>query len=1031
MVRRIEVALKPQFHDPQAMRLLAQIKSDFALNNLDDLRRVHAYTFENDISDYDAQFIAKEVFSDAISEHFCLDDAVDKNFEGAIEVGFRPGVKDNVGDTSKAAVEEALSRKIEGRIYTSTLYLFYGEFPLEMAQRIASSVLCNPLIEQWRTLEPSQIKNYYSSLYVPKTGENTKGEITVIQLPDDEKELEKISKRRLLSLNTEEMLAIKKYFENPSTIKIREELGLSRYPGDIELEAIAQTWSEHCKHKIFNAQIEYCEFAAQTNAISHSKIRQKKSSNAKAIEAKNSVLGKTAQTKENSANSAPIKKEEIDSLFKTYIRGTTNKIASAQNYLLSIFEDNAGIITIDSNWALALKAETHNTPSALDPFGGALTGILGVNRDVLGAGLGAKPIFNTDIFCFASPFYKGKIPPRLLHPKRVFEGVRAGVEKGGNASGIPTINGSIVFDERYLGKPLVYCGTGGIMPRKLKDGRECHKKEAKSGDRIFMVGGRIGKDGIHGATFSSVELNETSPTSAVQLGDPFTQKIMLDFLIASRDLGLHNALTDNGAGGLSSSVGEMAQMTNGALLHLERCPLKYPGLDPWEIFVSESQERMSVAVPAKKSGEFAALAAHYGVEATDIGEFTSDGCLKIFYHNKMIFCLDLKFLHEGYPRMHLMAEYMPKVFEDEEFEMPKDLCKELHKMLALPNICSKEYVVRQYDHEVQGTSVIKPMCGKNATGPSDGAVLQPLFESNVAIVASHGICPRYSDYDAYDMAQMAVDEAARNYVATGGDLSHWAALDNFCWPDPIESKTNPDGKQKLAQLVRANKALAEICIAYSLPLVSGKDSMKNDYSNGGIKISVPPTLLVSICGVLKDARKAVSTDFKNSGDIIYILGKTYNELGASEYYLMHQAAAKNAPKVRIEQNILLYKKLHAAMQKGLVNSAHDCSDGGLAVALAECSIGGAIGAHINLNAVPREAGMRDDKILFSESAGRIIATVSGKNSAEFEKLMQGSEFAKIGEVISGEEFSIGCTNCAPIKTSVQELEKSFKKTFDW
>ncbi len=1051
MVCRIEVALKTEFADAKAAGLAAKMRADYGLDGLADIHRAQVYSFEDDLSQPEAHQVAKELLADALSQKFSINQPVEINFTGAIEIGFRPGVKDNVGETARQAAGEAIGRTLEGGVYTSTLYFFYGDVKLDeaLAKRIAEGLLCNPLIERHRLVLPHDLGGYYAGLILPKAGMAAKGSVFEVPLPDDENELERLSKRRLLALDAREMKAIAAHYRNEDVRRERAAAGLSIHPTDVELECIAQTWSEHCKHKIFNALIDYEE-------------KEGKMEDGKGAWTTTSAKNhKFADKKTKSTQKKKTAHKRIDSLFKTYIAGATHRITAAKPYLLSVFEDNAGVIALDDDWALAVKVETHNTPSALDPYGGALTGILGVNRDVLGTGLGAKPIFNTDVFCFADPFYEGAIPPRLMHPRRVFEGVRAGVEKGGNASGIPTVNGSIYFDDRYLGKPLVYCGTGGLMPRNLSEGRKGHEKHVKAGERIFMVGGRVGKDGIHGATFSSEGLNEGSPTSAVQLGDPFTQKKMIDFLLESRDKNLHSGLTDDGAGGLSSSVGEMARLTNGAVLHLERCPLKYPGLDPWEIFVSESQERMTVAVPVDKAGEFVALAAEHGVEATDLGEFTSSGYLEVRYHNHTVAHLDLKFLHEGLPRMHLEAEWTePQIEEpsDEELadsdmdedpgsspvgnptrgpstgrsEAANNPTRALLELLARPNICSKESVIRQYDHEVQGMSVIKPLCGKGASGPSDAAVLQPLPDKPMGIAVSHGICPRASDIDPHGMAQLAVDEAVRNYIATGGDPTHWGALDNFCWPDPVQSAKNPDGKLKLAALVRANQGLFEACIAYSLPLVSGKDSMKNDYAHSGIKISVPPTLLVSLCGVMKDAGRAVSSDFKQAGDVIYVLGRTYDELGASEYYALFGQLGANLPRVRLEDNIRLYHHLHRAMEQGLAASAHDCSDGGLAVALAECAIGGQLGCRTHLEHLLREPGMSEARMLFSESAGRFVVSVHPADCAAFESMMHGTPFCRIGTVLEETEFVIGASQAGKgVKTTLSELEKSFKNTITW
>ena len=461
-----------------------------------------------------------------------------------------------------------------------------------------------------------------------------------------------------------------------------------------QVEAIAQTWSEHCKHKIFNARIDYHD-----------------------------PEGKV---------------QRIDSLFNSYIKRATEEIRRAmgeKDWCVSVFKDNAGVIRFNRDWNVVFKVETHNSPSALDPYGGALTGIVGVNRDPFGTGKGSKLIFNVDTFCFAPPDYSKPLPPRLLHPKRIYEGVREGVEHGGNKSGIPTVNGSIVFDDRYAGKPLVYCGTGGIMPRVIL-GEPSHIKQAKPGDRIVMTGGRIGKDGIHGATFSSEELHEESPTSAVQIGDPITQKRMTDFLLRARDLGLYHAITDNGAGGLSSSVGEMAQDCNGFRMDLGQAPLKYPGLDPWEILLSEAQERMTLAVPPEKIDRFLALAKKMDVEATVLGEFTSSGKFHIIYGGKTVAYLDMDFLHNGNPKMELRARWQPRVNPEPQSPDPEDLTPYLKRILSRYNVSSKESVIRQYDHEVQGGSVTKPLVGAFNDGPGDAAVVRPLLDSWEGLVIS-------------------------------------------------------------------------------------------------------------------------------------------------------------------------------------------------------------------------------------------------------------------------------------------------------
>ena len=516
---------------------------------------------------------------------------------------------------------------------------------------------------------------------------------------------------------------------------------------------------------------------------------------------------------------------------------------------MSVFHDNAGLVRFDENWLFALKAETHNSPSALDPYGGALTGIVGCNRDIMGAGLGCKCIFNTDVFCFAPPDYSGSIPDRLMHPRRVLRGVHRGVKDGGNQSGIPDVNGAFVFHDRFLGKPLVFCGTGGMIPATVA-GRPSHEKGARPGDRIVMCGGRIGKDGIHGATFSSEELHEGSPATAVQIGDPITQKKMADFLLEARDLGLFTSITDNGAGGLSSSIGEMAETPGGAEIHLDRAPLKYAGLAPWEIFLSEAQERMSLAVAPDRLDALLALAKRREVEATDLGVFTDSGRLDCYYDGALIGALDMAFLHDGVPVMQLKAVWNPPEATPDIEIIDDDWTVALKRVLGTYNVCSKESFVRMYDHEVLAQSVLKQFQGEENDGPGDAAVIRPVPDSNRGVAVACGIYPKYSDLDAYAMMACAVDEAVRNLVCVGGAIGRIAGLDNFCWPDPIQSDKTPDGEYKLAQLVRCCEALYETCVAYDIPLISGKDSMKNDYTLGDPKISIPPTVLFTATALL-------------------------------------------------------------------------------------------------------------------------------------------------------------------------------------
>ena len=623
MPHRIEVCLKQSLPDPAGRRIASRIESDLGFK-LDGLKVVDSFIIDMDLDEATLQTLAEEVFRDPVIQEVTIDQPLNLPFDWLVEVGYRPGVTDNIGRTAREAVERTLNmqERSAGGVYSRKLYFFKGRLTRDEVSHIAKDLLANDLIQTSQVFSPSDDR---SLINVPIV--KSKAEILVreIDLDISDDELCRISREGVLALNLEEMKTIQRFLNGQEFVDQRKKHGLSYRITDCELEVLAQTWSEHCKHKIFNAIIDYEED------------------------------GKVVQ---------------IDSLFKSYVQRATKDIRQKlgdRDFCLSVFKDNAGVIRLDDDWNLVVKVETHNSPSALDPYGGALTGIVGVNRDPFGTGLGCRLIFNTDVFCFAPPDYNGIIPPRLLHPKRVFEGVREGVEHGGNKSGIPTVNGAVVFDERYLGKPLVYCGTGGLMPATI-NGKPAHVKKANPGDRIVMTGGRIGKDGIHGATFSSEELHEGSPATAVQIGDPITQKRMTDFLLMARDRGLYSSITDNGAGGLSSSIGEMALESGGARILLDRAPLKYPGLQPWEILLSEAQERMTVAVPPDKLTEFMALAKKLDVEATELGEFTDDGYFTVYWHDATIAYLPLSFLHDGVPQMRLRAKW----------EVPRNTVPNLH-----------------------------------------------------------------------------------------------------------------------------------------------------------------------------------------------------------------------------------------------------------------------------------------------------------------------------------------------------------------
>jgi phosphoribosylformylglycinamidine synthase len=996
MLARIQVGLKPAITDSFGIATARKIRADLGLP-IEAVRTIKVFTVAADISGEQLQASAAGPFCDPVTQQWSLGPLAldqDLDFDWLIEVGFRPGVTDNEGRTASQAIEVMIGRKFarSETVYTSVQFLISGPISRHDAETIAGKSLANELIQRFTIMNQAEFKAAGGlKPFAAKVLAESVVLVNEIDLDVADEELLRISREGVLALTLAEMKFIRDYMADPANIEARRALGLCEKTTDVELEVLAQTWSEHCKHKIFAGDIDYEDAETGTS-------------------------------------------EKIHSLFDTYIRQPTADIRrsmGADDWCLSVFKDNAGVIRFNDEWSAVFKAETHNSPSALDPYGGALTGIVGVNRDPFGTGMGAKLLCNTNVFCFASPFYDKELPARLLHPKRIMEGVREGVEHGGNKSGIPTVNGSLVFDDRFAGKPLVFCGTVAMMPAKI-NGQPSENKRAQPGDHIVMTGGRIGKDGIHGATFSSEELNENSPATAVQIGDPITQKKMFDCLLIARDRGLYNCMTDNGAGGLSSSVGEMAQDTNGFELHLDKAPLKYAGLQPWEIFISEAQERMTLAVPPDKIAPFLALCEKMDVEATVLGNFTDSGKFHILYEGRTVGYMDMDFVHKGLPPMQMVARWQQKRYAEPTLPVEPDLGQELRGLLGRLNICSKEYIVRQYDHEVQGGSVVKPLTGIDNDGPSDAAVVRPILDSFEGLVIAHGICPRYSDIDSYHMVACAFDEAVRNAVAVGASLEKMAGLDNFCWCDPILSEKTPDGPYKLAQLVRANQALAHYARIYGVPCISGKDSMKNDYQVGDTKISIPPTLLFSVVAKIDDIRKAVTMDAKKVGDLVYLLGVTSPELGGSEYAAQLGAIGNRVPKVNGAEAMTRYRALAQAISDGLVASCHDCSDGGLGVALAETAFAGGLGLRLDLREIAREEIDRDDVLLFSESQSRLLVTVNPQKAAAFEKVMATTVWRRIGVTTEAKTLvATGLAGNIALNEPLAELKSAWQKTLDF
>lgn len=943
----------------------------------------------------------KAIFCDPVMDKIYVNADGDHQFSHGIQVGFRPGVTDN---TAHSAEEAFRLEGLECRVSSGDMYLLKSAALKEKLQEFACEYLGNNLIQTVEVLESDMLlfKDRFTQSKLPTVDMRGEGDVDVFELSGiDGESFEKMNRERCLAMTTDEFQHLKDNFLNVGFLEDRKKAGLDDKITDVELEVIAQSWSEHCKHKIFSSNIR---------------------------------MNDQGEIK------------EIKSLYKTYVKGATARIEKERNinWLKSVFKDNAGVVRFDDNLDVCIKVETHNSPSALDPYGGALTGILGVNRDILGTGMGAMPIANTDVFCFADPKWplkghESKMPDGLLKPSRLLEGVHKGVEDGGNKSGIPTVNGAIFFDESYAGKPLVYCGTVGVMPHKLTDGSDGYEKYVEKGDHIFVVGGAVGADGIHGATMSSLELDENSPSTAVQIGDPLTQRRVTDFLLAARDRGLFSGLTDNGAGGISSSVGEMATFTGGAEIELADCPLKYPGLLPYEIMISESQERMTFAVPPLKSEKFNKLALEYNVSAVKLGEFNDSGYLKVTYQGKTVALLDLDFLHESLPAMKLEArwegpvKYESWLGENVKSQLGTEIDHEviLEKLLSSPNIANKEKWVRQYDHEVKGATHIKPFTGKSQNGVNDSGVvwLHPHGgERDNAISIGCGMAQRLSPWDPYLMAQYSVDEAMRNVVANGGDPDTCCLLDNFCWPDPVKTDLNPDGDVKLAQLVKACQGLYDITCAYGAPLVSGKDSMKNDFkgknkSGAPLRISILPTLLVTAMSKA-DINHTVTSDFKNQGDLIYLIGPDNTSFAGSEFDSLFNLSDVTSPcKVDAELNMRIFRTVHKLIRENTLKSCHDLSDGGLLVALLESCFGNDLGAEIRLK---HESLLG----LYGEGTGRFVVSISADAKSEFEKELRNLPHMELGTVLSNQQLKVQTNETTILDSSISKFKSFWMNTFN-
>lgn len=969
MLWEIEVRPAEGQIDREGLRLLSEAKS-LGCETVKDVAKRTVFLLEGDFDEAAVVSIASDLLADPVTEVAKLTKLPSQTAtpdKKTVNVMFRPGMTDNVAETIR---KELLDRswKIQ-TVATVHRYLINGDATETELSRFTQKVLANEKIER--------VVNGPLNISTIAVGKPYKFELKEVEIGSlNDEQLTELSKKWQLSLSLAEMKTIQQYYSD-----------MGHEPTDIELETIAQTWSEHCSHKTLGGRIKYQD-------------------DKQTIQYENMLK---------------------ETIFKATMQ--IRKSLGDNDWCVSVFKDNAGIVTFNDDFDVCIKVETHNRPSALEPYGGANTGLGGVIRDTIGTGLGGKPVCSTDVFCFA-PFdiAHQDLPKGVLHPRRVAQGVVAGVRDYGNRMGIPTVNGAVYFDKRYIGNPLVYCGNIAIIPKGK------HDKKVEPNSLIVAIGGRTGLDGIHGATFSSdilTEKSETVSAGAVQIGNAITEKMVMDVILQARDLNLFTSITDCGAGGFSSAVGEMGAET-GAEVWLDRAPLKYSGLTYTEIWISEAQERMVLSVPQKNWDALRQLCESEGVEATILGKFTDTHRLVLKYGDEQVADLDMELLHDGRPPVVRDAIWKSPEVTIPDYSEIKDVDFNdlLQKMLATPNVASKEWIIRQYDHEVLAGSVIKPLVGVKNDGPSDASVVQPDLKSERGIVVGCGMNPSFGDLDPYWMAASAIDEAVRNCVAVGADPSKIAILDNFCWGNTNRAET-------LGALVRTAQACHDISIAYMTPFVSGKDSLHNEFSyqdgSERVTVSIPHSLLITALGQIEKVSSAITMDVKAPGNLVYLVGTTSPELGGS---LLHQQlglTGGQVPHVDHHAAPSLFQKLHQAIMAGHVASCHDLSEGGLAVAAAEMAFAGGWGMKLSLASLAGKTSCKTDlEAVFSESNTRFLVEVPPASRDAFEFDFSGQPCYCLGTVEAVGQLSIsGLSGREVINSDLATLKNVWKNGIAW
>lgn len=998
-VHRFEVRIKPGRIDPRAASLARQASAlGYHLSSTESAR---IYLIQGDLNESALQRIGSRLLADPVTEESTLGTRSARPGASTIEVHPLPGVMDPAAQSVRDAIADLIGSDSASSVSVSTGLRFdVVGLPADSAKLLAQRTIANEVIHQIHLSPWTPDRLPSGAPYAMQLRHIPIRNLTPEQLA-------KLSRDAHLFMSPEEMAAIQSEYQRQG-----------RDPSDIELETLAQTWSEHCVHKTLKANIKFTLPSGDTTINWHNRP------------------GHTVTT--NSSGHTVV---TIDNLLKHTVAAATHElIAGGIDWALSVFKDNSGVIALDDTQAVCIKVETHNHPSAIEPYGGSATGAGGCIRDVIGTGLGAKPIANTDVFCVAHPTMPpADQPPGTIHPKRILSEVVAGVRDYGNRMGIPTLNGAVFFDDRYVGNPLVFCGCIGLIPRDKIKG------QAKKGDLIIALGGRTGRDGIHGATFSSTELEHTSAdefSHAVQIGNAIEEKRVMDAILRARDAKggpLYTAMTDCGAGGFSSAVGEMGSQL-GATVHLDRAPLKYAGLSYTEIWISEAQERMVLAVPASNLAALQQICDEERVELANLGTFGTDNEeLILNYRGTEVGRMSMHFLHDGIPMPRREATWTPAspALPAKSKQTVPAIGTALHTLLSHPNIASKHWIIRQYDHEVQGNTIQKPLVGPGSRGPGDAAVLEPVPNSNRGIAVGCGLALGVGDParggDPYQMALAGIDEAVRNLVCTGVDPTRIAILDNFCWPS-CGKPTN------LGLLVRACAGCYDGAKAYKTPFVSGKDSLNNqlsyiDASGTQRVIEIPPTLLITGLGIVTDLNHTTTSDAKQSGNVLLLVGqdpsKHDTRMGGSIFAEKFGLSIGDAavPTVDLARGPRAAALMHQAITSGLVKSAHDCSEGGILVTIAEMLIGSADSSSA-LGFDIEHAASSDAAHLwaFAESASRYVIEVAAADVARVT-----AHFASVGVTRLGTLNTSGVLTwkSAALSESVESLTTSWRGTLDW